>query len=65
MGRLAQLNTIVEEMDKLEVIEVDAANFSYQNELADVCRKIIDPFANQLTEVAYEPNPNDMTKLTK
>ena len=65
VGRLAQLNTIVEEMDKLEVIEVDAANFSYQNELVDVCRNIIDPFANQLTEVAYEPNPNDMTKLTK
>ena len=44
-------------MDKLEVIEVDAATFNYQNELVDICRNIMDPFANQLTEVSFERNP--------
>lgn len=59
------MNTLVEEMDKLEVIEVDAATFRYQDELVSVYRSIADPFGNQLLEVSYEPNPTDMTQLTK
>lgn len=30
-----------------------------------VYRSIADPFGNQLVEVDYEPNPNDMAQLTK
>ena len=52
-------------MDKLEVIEVDAATFKYQTEIVDVYRQIADPFGNQLLGVEYEPNPNDMSQLTK
>ena len=52
-------------MDKLEVIEVDAATFKYQTELVSVYRSIADPYTNQLTQVSYEPNPQDMSKLNK
>ena len=34
-------------------------------EIVDVYRNIADPFTNQLREVEYEPNPTDMTQLTK
>jgi len=63
--RLAELNNVVEEMDKVEVIEVDAASYRYQDEIIDVCRSISDPFGIQLREMSYEPNPTDMTQLTK
>ena len=33
-------------MDKLEVIDVDAATFNYPRELIDVYRSIADPFGN-------------------
>lgn len=64
-AKLAQLNNIVEEMDKVEVIEVDATGYRYQDEIIDVCRSISDPFGIQLNEISYEPNPTDMTALTK
>ena len=60
-ARLAELNNVVEEMDKVEVIEVDAATYRYQDEIIDVCRSISDPFGIQLREMSYEPNPTDMT----
>ena len=63
--KFEQLNQQVEEMDKLEVIQIDAATFDYQEEIVSVFRSIADPFSNQLTGVSYEPNPNDMTQLTK
>ena len=52
-------------MDKIDVIEVDAAGYQYQEEIIDVCRRISDPFGIQLNEISYEPNPTDMTALTK
>ena len=52
-------------MDQLDVVEVNAATFRYQDELISVYRSIADPFSNQLLEVGYEPNPTDMTQLTK
>jgi len=58
--KIAELNSLVEEMDKLEVIEINASSFDYQDEIIAVFRSIADPFDNQLKEVSYEPNPNDM-----
>lgn len=52
-------------MDRVELIEVDGATFRYQEELVSVYRNIADPFANQLVDLDYEPNPTDMTQLTK
>ena len=52
-------------MDKVEVIEVDASSYNYQEEIIGVCRSISDPFGIQLNEISYEPNPNDMAALTK
>ncbi len=52
-------------MDRVEVIEVDAATFRYQEELVSNYRSIADPFSNQLVELDYEPNPTDMSQLTK
>lgn len=63
--RLAKMNEHVEEMDKLEVIEVDAATFKYPVELVEVYRNIADPYGNQLGRMSYEPNPQDMSNLTK
>ena len=59
------MNQKVEEMDKLEVIKIDAQNINYPAELVSVFRSVADPFGNQLSELKYEPNPNDMTELTK
>ena len=59
------MNQQVEEMDKLEVIKIDAQNINYPAELVSVFRSVADPFGNQLSELKYEPNPNDMTELTK
>jgi len=52
-------------MDKIEVIQLDAATFNYPEELVSVYRNIADPFGNQLRAVSFEPNPSDMAKLTK
>ena len=52
-------------MDRIEVIKLDASSFKYPVELVDVYRSIADPFANQLLQVKYEPNPTDMSQLTK
>lgn len=35
---LAQLNSRVEEMDKVDEIEIDAAGYKYQDEIIDVAR---------------------------
>ena len=52
-------------MDQVDIIEVDAATYRYQDEIVDVCRSISDPYGNQLGEMSFEPNPTDMSKLTK
>ena len=64
-AKLVTMNDQVEEMDKVELIDLDAASFKYQDELVNVFRSIADPFGNQLREVGYEPNPTDMNALTK
>ena len=55
------MNQQVEEMDKLEVIKIDAQNINYPAEIVSIFRSVADPFGNQLSELKYEPNPNDMT----
>lgn len=52
-------------MDRLEVVQIDSANVVFNEELISQFKNIADPFGNQLTEVTYEPNPNDMSNLTK
>lgn len=64
-ARLEQLNEQVEEMDRIEVIKLDSATVNYQNELVNVFRSIADPFANQLRQVRYEPNPKDASEPAK
>jgi len=44
--KLTAMNTQVDEMDRVEQVEVDAATFRYQEELVNVYRNIADPFEN-------------------
>ena len=59
------LNQQLEEMDKVEVVEAQAGAIRYEEKLVSVFRDIVDPFDNQLRSLSYEPNPTDMTQLTK
>ena len=43
---LATLNLQIEEMDKIDVVNVDAASFQYPEEIVSVFRQIADPFGN-------------------
>jgi hypothetical protein len=60
-AKVAELNEQVEEMDRVEEINVDGATIKYQQELINVFRNIADPFNNQIVKVEYEPNPSDMS----
>ena len=63
--QLEKCNVRVEEMDKLEVIELDPANFKYEAGLIDVFRQVEDPHGIELNSVSYQRNPAEPTEPIK
>ena len=61
---LASANERLEEMDRVEVIELDQATFKYDKGLVDVFRAVEDPFRNELQEVSFEANPAEPSAPT-
>lgn len=58
---LAETNERVEEMDRVEVIELDQSTFKYQKGLVEVFRSVEDPFSNEVMKLSFEPNPAEPT----
>ena len=50
---LAEANEKVEEMDRVEVIELDQATFKYEKGLVDVFRAVEDPFGNEFKTLGF------------
>ena len=63
--QLEKSNVRVEEMDKLEVIELDPVTFKYESGLIDVFRQVEDPHGIELNSVSYERNPAEPTQPMK
>ena len=63
--QLEKSNVRVEEMDKLEVIELDPVTFKYESGLIDVFRQVEDPHGIELNSVSYERNPAEPTEPIK
>ena len=61
---LNDANERIEEMDRVEVIELDQATFKYERGLVDVFRAIEDPFTNELKELSFEANPAEPSAPT-
>ena len=58
-------NVRVEEMDKLEVINLDPATFKYESGLIEVFRQVEDPHGIELNSVLYQRNPAEPTQPIK
>ena len=63
--KLEESNVRVEEMDKLDVIELDPVTFKYESGLIDVFRQVEDPHGIELNSVSYERNPAEPTQPIK
>ena len=63
--KLEESNVRVEEMDKLEVIDLDPVTFKYESGLIDVFRQVEDPHGIELNSVSYERNPAEPTQSIK
>jgi hypothetical protein len=54
VDELESLNEQLEEMDRLDNIELKADKIRYDNTLIQVYREIEDPYTNQLRHVKYD-----------
>ena len=54
----------MEEKDRVEVIDLDAATFKYERGLCDTFMGLADPFRNELEAVSFEHNPAEPSQPT-